>query len=191
MTDMLELNKSKSKSTTAHDQSSDLEKGFSHSSALRRLNQIGAHLQRDIVMQKLEQDACIQSYVSMQDIALQAEVEHAYKVINELQDSARLDRDQQDRYMDDQQISSSDHDPVARDKRPVPTLLSENDQDDLQRQFHCPYYACHENMRIFSTSTSSSNHMSCVHVGCKFQAETTTSWVEHVHTPHHDLQGSS
>lgn len=191
MTNVLDLSKSEAKSVTVTEQSSKFKKDSSHRAALRRLDQIGAHLQRNTAMQKLEQDAYIQFRVSMHNIASQAQVEHACQVVNELRDPARLDRDQKDRYIDDQQVSSVDHDPVTHDKRPLPAVLSENEEDDSQRQFHCPYYACHENMRVFSTSTSSSSQKSCVHVGCKFQTETSTSWIEHVHTPHHDLQGSA
>lgn len=190
LANMLDLNRSKSRSTEDTAQPCERKSDFSHTSALRRLNQIGAHLQNNISMQKLEHGAHVRSHVSMHDIASQAQVEQAYQVVNELRDPVRLNKDQKDRSIDDQHTLPSHRNPAARDKRPVPSAR-ENEQDNISRQFHCPYYACHENMQAFSTSVSSSTQKPCVHVGCKFQTETSTAWVEHVHTPHHDLQGSS
>lgn len=189
--DMLVLNKPLSTSATETRSSRGVNVSYSHAAAIQRLNQIGGHLQRSVVMQALEPDAFTRSHLLTHDIMSGVQVEHAQQIVDELRDLSHSEQSQQDRCINDQQISSSHHDPVERET--ISSLQArkgkEKEQEAPQRRFHCPYYACHQNMRMFSTSTPSSSQRSCVHVGCDYHSETFTSWTEHVHTPHHDLQG--
>jgi hypothetical protein len=164
---------------------------FAHKAAFRRLHQIGAHLQTNLAMQVLQQAAYEQIQASMHRVSSHVQNQHTHQYINENHDPIRSDKVRSDRSINEEdQSSQQPHESISRAKEP-PALPSEREETGLPRQFHCPYYACHRNLQLFSTSGSSSSRRPCVHVGCGFEAETYNLWAEHVHVPHHDLLGSS
>jgi hypothetical protein len=169
----------------------DAQLDFARPAALRRLRQIGAHLQKNLAMQVLQQAAFKQSHTSMHRVSSHVQNQHTHQYITEHHEPIRSDKVRSDR--NDNQANQSaqqSHESISRVKE-TPALPSEKEESGLQRQFHCPYYACHRNLQLLSTNGSSSSQRRCVHMGCLFEAETHKSWAEHIHVPHHDLLGSS
>jgi hypothetical protein len=162
---------------------------FARTAASRRLKQIGAHLQRNLTMQTLQQDAYIQSHALVSATRSLILEEHTRQADDEYRraiHSTQTGTNQRGVHRD---LASQNRDAVAHVDCP-PRLSLENQDNILQRQFHCPYYACHHNLQHLSTSSSSSSQRRCVHAGCDLNMETLNSWAEHIHTPHHDLLGS-
>jgi hypothetical protein len=164
---------------------------FAHKAAFRRLHQIGAHLQNNLAVQVLQQAVFEQVHASMHQTLSHSQNQHTHQCILENHDPICSDKLRADRNIDQEKFASQQpQEPISRAKE-RPALPSEKEETGLQRQFHCPYYACHRNLQLFYTSGSSSSRRPCVHVGCGFEAETYNLWAEHVHVPHHDLLGSS
>ena len=157
--------------------------------AVRRLNQIGAHLQRNLAMQTLEQETYVQSQALMNETRSVVMEEVTRQADDEARDTSRSNKAAASNRGVHTSAASHHRGAVGRAESPRQPS-TEKEHDVLQRQFHCPYYACHRNLRFHSISSSSSSQRPCVHVGCDFTTETFSSWAEHVHTPHHDLLGS-
>jgi hypothetical protein len=181
----------KSGTGLANESECETTTGFAHKAAFRRLHQIGAHLQTNLAVQVLQQAAFEQGHASMYQILSHNQNLHTYQHVDDHHGPIRSDEVKSHRNISQEnRLSQQPHESISRAKEPT-TLPSEKEETGLQRQFHCPYYACHRNLQFFSTSGSSSSHRPCVHVGCGFEAETYNLWAEHVHVPHHDLLGSS
>lgn len=163
-----------------------------HTAALRRLDLIGAHLQKNLAIQALQQDAYEQSHALMNEIGQHLQDEQTQKTNDDDGSTTHSTQGASHSYSDDRSMTSQRYDAVVHNETP-PASFSEKEEDGLQRQFHCPYYACHRNLQLLSTSSSisSSSQRSCVHVGCNIHIETSDSWAEHIHKPHHNLLGSS
>jgi hypothetical protein len=186
--DAIDLGTSRSDAGVMNDNKRDSKADHARAAAAaRRLEQIGAQIQRNLAMQMLQQDASVQtSLVPTAVMGLQYE-------------SAQQTSNQQPRTPQSshaETISDSQHQ-VSRHHRQTPSLnrthasVSEDakdEQDDSQLLFHCPYYACHQNLQRLLSSSSPSRKM-CVHAGCGEQLETRSAWIEHIALPHHDLQG--
>ena len=158
------------------------------SAAVRRLNQIGAHLQRNLAMQTLEQETYVQSQALMNETRSIVMDELTRQADNDIRHTAHTNAKSSSHGIHSV-VAPQHQDTIASVESP-PKPSTEKEDELLQRQFHCPYYACHRNLRLHSTSNSRSSQRPCVHVGCDFTTGTSSSWAEHVHTPHHDLLGS-
>lgn len=163
---------------------------FARAAAFRRLHQIGAHLQQNLAMQVSQQDAYGQAHVSMHHALSNIQDEQIQQRIDEHRGSIQSDQVRSDRNTTQKHIPSHQQGSIAQIDSPL-VSPPEKEGNMLQRQFHCPYYACHRNLQLLSTSGSSSSQTWCVHVGCEFRANSFDSWAEHIHVPHHDLLGSS
>jgi hypothetical protein len=172
-----------------------------HTAALRRLHQIGAHLQNNLAMQASQRNAYEQQQQQQQHVSLEEQSMHdlnnatlqriAERLKERHSDHLTLDLNTAPQRLAAQLQKSIFNAQFEHPPTSSPEKEKERATDGLQRQFHCPYYACHRNLKQLSTNGSSSTQRPCVHVGCDFQADTLDSWVEHVHVPHHDLLGSS
>jgi hypothetical protein len=185
----IDAGESTSKHELASESISERDSDFARSAAVRRLNQIGAHLQRNLAMQTLEQETYIQSQALMNETRSIVMEEVTRQADDEARDTSHSNKAAASNRGVHTSAASHHRGAVARAESPPKPSLEKED-DLLQRQFHCPYYACHRNLRFHSTSSSSSSQRPCVHVGCDFTTETSSSWAEHIHTPHHDLLGS-
>lgn len=159
------------------------------SAAVRRLNQIGAHLQTNLAMQTLQQEANIQSHALMNETRSLVTDQLTRQIDDELRSITRTNGAASSIHGVRNDVAPQ-HQAPAANVESAPQLSPEKEDDALQRQFHCPYYACHRNLKMRSISSSSSSQRQCVHVGCGFATETFNSWAEHIHMPHHDLLGS-
>jgi hypothetical protein len=154
--------------------------------AARRLEQIGAHIQRNLAMQVvLQQDASVQDHRLMAKTAMDLHHESTQQAANQ----------QQSRTSQSSRIQSTNdsHRMSQHAHHQTPASSHENakevEQDDSQPHFHCPYYACHQNLKRLLTNSSGSGQRPCVHAGCNEQPETLKAWNEHIALPHHNLQG--
>lgn len=157
--------------------------------AVRRLNQIGAHLQRNLEMQTLQPEAYTKSHVLMDETRSLVVDQLARQADDEVRNTIRTDEAESLRHGIRDAVASQ-HQATVSSVESSSKASPKKEDEVLQRQFHCPYYACHRNLKLRSTSSSSSNQRRCVHVGCDFTADTFSSWAEHIHMPHHDLLGS-
>ena len=157
--------------------------------ATRRLNQIGAHLQRNLAMQTLQQEAYTQSHALMNEAGSMVMEELTRQADDDVRTTTRTNEAEASIHGFRNVVTSQHQAPVASGESDPKASLEEEDEV-LQRQFHCPYYACHRNLKLRSISSSSSSQRQCVHVGCDLTIETFSSWAEHIHMPHHDLLGS-
>lgn len=63
------------------------------------------------------------------------------------------------------------------------------DDEQVSQDFHCPYMDCHRNLSMQNSRIlPSEQRRCCVHSYCDFVSRTAQEWVEHVTTPHHNLQ---
>lgn len=162
---------------------------FARTAAVRRLYQIGAHLQRNLEMQTLQPEAYTQSHALMDESRSLVVDQLTRQADDDIRNTTRTDEAESLRQGIRNVVASQHQAPVASAER-APESSPMKEVDVLQRQFHCPYYACHRNLKLHTTSSSNSSQHQCVHVGCDFTAETFSSWAEHIHMPHHDLLGS-
>jgi hypothetical protein len=154
--------------------------------AARRLEQIGAQIQRNLAMQMLQQDASVQASL-VPTTVMDLQYESAQQTFNQQPRTPQSSHTESTR--DPHQASRHHRQTPSRNR--THASLSEdvkNEQDDSQLLFHCPYYACHQNLQRLLSSSSSSRKL-CVHAGCREQLETRNAWIEHIALPHHDLQG--
>ncbi|KAF2723117.1 hypothetical protein K431DRAFT_283283 [Polychaeton citri CBS 116435] len=100
---------------------------------------------------------------------------------------------------DNQHVASLDHAERLASHRHVPSVAQAlhathhcedvADEEDPVHEFHCPYVGCCENFELQSVNVSSEQQQrGCVHGGCAFISETMHGWLEHIMSPHHDLQ---
>jgi hypothetical protein len=163
---------------------------LARTAAARRLNQIGAHLQRSLAMQTPQQDAFDQSHVLVDKTRSLVLNEHTRHTDNQHRNTVHANQAGLHRHHGvHSNVASQCRDAVAHVDH-LPSLSPKKQDNVLQRQFHCPYYACHHNLQLLFASSSSSSPRPCVHAGCDLNIETFASWAEHIHTPHHDLLGS-
>lgn len=163
----------------------DSKANLAQAAAARRLEQIGAQIQRNLAIQMSHQDTSIQNHLAP-TTAMDPQYETAQQTADQ--------RSKTPQSSNTQSTNDSHHrvsqQPHHHHKTPAPSPQDEKDeQDDSQLDFHCPYYACHQNLRRLLTDSSGSSQRMCVHTGCSQQLETRKSWVEHIALPHHDLQG--
>ena len=161
----------------------DSKADHARAAAARRLEQIGAQIQRNMAMQMLHQDAS-----SVHDYLLATTSMDLYH------ESAQQFTNQQPTTPQSSKINSTtDSLKTAQRHRQTPTpdrapaSSSDNAEEDSQIHFHCPYYACHQNLQQLLSSSSS--RILCVHAGCSEESKTRKEWNEHIALPHHDLQG--
>lgn len=185
----IDANESILRNELASDPIIEKDVNTARTAAVRRLNQIGAHLQRNLAMQTLQQEAYLQSHASMDETRSLVVDQLTRQADDEVRNATHTDEAESSRHGIRNMVAPQHLAPVASVES-APESSSEKEDEVLQRQFHCPYYACHRNLKLHSTSSSNSSKRQCVHVGCGFNAETFSSWAEHIHMPHHDLLGS-
>jgi len=154
--------------------------------AARRLEQIGAQIQRNLSMQQAlqQQNAGDQAWLLSTTTAM--DLNH---------ESTQQDSDQQPRTSESSHIESTSdsHQTLHQHGRQTPyfnrdsSSLVENEKG--KHDFHCPYYACQHNLKLFLSSSLSASRKMCVHTGCNKQMETQDAWSQHIAMPHHEIQG--
>lgn len=162
---------------------------FARTAATRRLNQIGAHLQRNLAMQTLQQEAYTRTHALMNETGSMVMEETTRQADDDVRNTTRTNVAEASLH-GSRGVAASQHQAPTASGESDPRASPEKEDEVLQRQFHCPYYACHRNLKLRSASSSSSSQRQCVHVGCDFSIKTFSSWAEHIHMPHHDLLGS-
>jgi hypothetical protein len=165
--------------------------------AARRLEQIGAQMQRNLAMQLSQQDASIQNRLAQTTTTtMDRQHESAHQTSHPKsstpQSSSRIQSTNESHRMS-QQTHHHQHHHHHHHQTPPSSHENEDDddeKDDSQLHFHCPYYACHQNLRrLLTNSSGSGRRRSCVHTGCGERLETRVAWNEHITLPHHNLQG--
>lgn len=155
----------------------------SSAAAARRLEQIGAQIQRNLAMQMLQQDASVQTLTPTTVMDLQ--YGSAQQTFNQQPRTSQSSHTES--MHDSHQVSRHHHQtPSLNRTRASISGDAKHEPDDSQLLFHCPYYACHQNLQ---QHLASSSRKLCVHAGCEEQLETRNAWTEHIALPHHDLQG--
>jgi hypothetical protein len=157
--------------------------------AARRLEQIGAQIQKNLAMQMLQQDASVQTSL-VPAAVMDLQYETAQQTFAQQPRTPRS-FPHTESASDSHQVSQHHHRQTPSPNQTHASSISEDatdEPDDSQLFFHCPYYACHQNLQRLSSSSSSSRKL-CVHAGCEEQLETRNAWIEHIVLPHHDLQG--
>lgn len=80
---------------------------------------------------------------------------------------------------------------IPRDKmRDDVNQAEEEEEEQLDQTFHCPYVQCHQNLlaeRLGMGGTQQRGRV-CVHAGCEYNAQGTEEWRRHILLPHHDIQ---
>lgn len=189
---MIDLDNSASRHQLASESILEMSLDSTRTAAVRRLNQIGAHLQRNLAMQTLQQqEVYLQSHALTNATRSLVLDQFTRQADNDTQTTTHTTEAVSSSHAVQKSVSSQHEDQTAHVNNPaIPPSEKEEDDDGSQRQFHCPYYACHRNLQLHSTRSSSSSKRPCVHVGCDLTIENFTSWAEHIHMPHHDLLGS-
>ena len=166
-----------------NDSKLDSKADHARAAAARRLEQIGAQIQRNMAMQMLHQDAS-----SVHDYLLATTSMDLYHESAQQFNSKQPTTPQssQTNSTTDSLKTSQHHRQTPTPDR-APTSSSDNAEEDSQIHFHCPYYACHQNLQQLLSSSSS--RILCVHAGCSEESKTRKEWNEHIALPHHDLQG--
>ena len=185
-TTTINVNESASRHELANESMAEKDVDFARTAAVRRLNQIGAHLQRNLAMQTLQPETHTQSHALMDETRSLVVDQLTRQADDEVRNTTCTNEAESSRHGIRNVLAPQHQASVER----APESSPKKEDDLLQRQFHCPYYACHRNLKLHSTSSSRSSQRQCVHVSCDFTAETFSSWAEHIHTPHHDLLGS-
>ena len=178
--DAINAKLSRSNISDMNDSKRDSKADHARAAAARRLEQIGAQIQRDLAMQMSHEDArSVQDYL-MATTTIDIQCESTQQPTNQ---QSTLPQSSHEPHRTFHQ-----HHHQTPTINQVPASASGNPEDeDTQIHFHCPYYACHQNLqRLFS---SSSDKMLCVHTGCNEQLETQNAWTLHIALPHHNLQG--
>ena len=173
--------------------------------AARRLEQIGAQIQRNLAIQFSQQhDASIQSHLSSRtrtamDLNHESAHQTSYPKSKTPQSSSRIQSTDESHRMSHRMSQQTHHHHHHHHQHQTPHQTppsshenedDDDEKDDSQLHFHCPYYACHQNLRrLLTNSSSSGRRRSCVHTGCGERLETRVAWNEHITLPHHNLQG--
>lgn len=166
-----------------NDSKLDSKADHARAAAARRLEQIGAQIQRNMAMQMLHQDASSVHDYLLATTSMDLYHESAQQFTNQQPTTPQSSKTN----------STTDSLKTAQRHRQTPTpdrapaSSSDNAEEDSQIHFHCPYYACHQNLQQRPSSSSSRNL--CVHAGCSEESKTRKEWNEHIALPHHDLQG--
>lgn len=173
-------------SDITHESSTD----SARSSALRRLNQVGEHMRRNLIMQQaFEQEASTRSSLATHPTSPRSAHDPHHHLSRQKRRPNSPGSIRRTHSIPQTQQST----PQTRTPTQPPQVTREEEEEcPLETPFHCPYYACHQNMlhRQAQSGTTTTGARSCVHVGCAFQAETLKGWTKHISLPHHDLQGS-
>ena len=184
--DAIDSHFSRADTNVVNDVGRDSKADHARAAAARRLEQIGAQIQRNLTMQISQQNASTQTHLAP-TIAVDLQCESAQQATNQQsrtpQSSSHIQSTNETRG-----ISKQTH---HHHQTPAPSHKNEkeDEQDDSQLHFHCPYYACHQNLKRLLTNSSGSGQRPCVHAGCNEQPETLKAWNEHIALPHHNLQG--
>lgn len=66
----------------------------------------------------------------------------------------------------------------------------EEEEEQLDQTFHCPYVQCHENLLAERLGMGGTQQRvrECVHAGCEYNGQGIEEWRRHILLPHHDLQ---
>jgi hypothetical protein len=181
--DAIDSHFSRADTNVVNDVGRDSKADHARAAAARRLEQIGAQIQRNLAIQQLsQQNASIQTHLAP-NIAVDLQCESAQQATNQPSRTPQSSHSQSTN--DSHRMSQHAH-----HQTPAPSREDgKDDQDDSQLHFHCPYYACHQNLKRLLTNSSGSGQRPCVHAGCNEQPETQKAWNEHVALPHHNLQG--
>jgi len=190
-TSTIDANESTSRNYTASESIQETNLDSARTAAVRRLNQIGAHLQRNLEIQTLQQEAYLQSHALLNGTRSHALNQLTRQADTDTRNTTHTTEATSSSHTVQKSATPQDRDQITHIDNPAKSpSRSEKEDDMLQRQFHCPYYACHRNLQLRPTSSSSSSRRPCVHVSCDITIETLSSWIEHIHMPHHDLLGS-
>ena len=174
---------SQSDTSVINDSKLDSKADHARAAAARRLEQIGAQIQRNMAMQMLHQDASSVHDYLLATTSMDLYHESAQQFTNQQPTTPQSSKTN----------STTDSLKTAQRHRQTPTpdrapaSSSDNAEEDSQIHFHCPYYACHQNLQQLLSSSSS--RILCVHAGCSEESKTRKEWNEHIALPHHDLQG--
>lgn len=160
------------------------------SRAARRLDQIERHLQSNLAMQMLRQDTRLQSQDPKTSLNSQIQEAEVEQMFHQHERTPQSPGEQSRRQAAQENRMSQIHQPESQPRAPQ-QASDDNEEESPELHFHCPYYACHRNLRHATSNSNSSDRNQCVHVGCGFRAETSKDWAQHIKTSHHDLQGSS
>jgi hypothetical protein len=186
--DLIDTTTSRSDTSVVNDVKSNSKSSHARAAAARRLEQIGAQIQRNLAMQMLHQDASSPDYLPPTTTAMDQQYEPAQQTAH--QQSRTLQYSHTNSKSESYRVSQRNH--HHHHQTPASSLPEDeqqDEQDESQLHFHCPYYACHQNLQRFATKSSGSSRKPCVHAGCNERMETQTAWNEHIALPHHDLQG--
>jgi hypothetical protein len=185
--DVIDLISSQSDTGVMNDSQRYSKVDHARAAAARRLEQIGAQIQRNLAMQVLQQDAGIEAHL-VATTAMELRHESAQQAINQKPQAPQSSHPQS--MSDSRQMSQHQRQTPNLDRPPTAMMEQASDeQEDSQIHFHCPYYACHQNLQRHLSGSSSSSRRLCIHAGCNEQSETSNAWNEHIALPHHDLQG--
>jgi len=178
-TDTINSKCSGSDTSAKNDTKRESKANHARAAAARRLEQIGAQIQRNLALQgSLQRNSNDQAHLLP---TLTMDVQH---------DSAQQAPNQQSRTPQPSHIESmSDPHQIFEQPQHRQTPNLDREQDKSQRPFHCPHYACHHNLKLYLSSSLSSSRKMCVHTGCNERLETQDAWSQHIALPHHDLQG--
>ena len=185
----IDADESTSRHTLASELFAEKDADFARMAAVRRLNQIAAHLPRDLAIQTLQLEAHAHSHALMDETRSLVVDQLTRQAGDKVRNTTLTDGAESSRHGIRNVVTPQHRNPVASVERPPESSLEKED-DVLQHQFYCPYYACHRNLKLHSIDSSNSSQRRCVHVDCEFTAKTFNSWAEHIHMPHHDLLGS-
>lgn len=169
------------------DSKQDSKADQARAAAARRLEQIGAQIQRNLAIQALQQDdASVQAHLTS-TAAMNLQYESAQQITHQQPPTSQssytdsMSNSHQASWRQRQQQTAS----LDRNHAQLSEEAREDDDANSQVSFHCPYYACHQNLQRLA----SSSRRACVHTGCNEQLGTQKAWNEHIALPHHDLQG--
>ena len=171
---------SRSNTSEMNDSKRDSKAGHARAAAARRLEQIGAQIRRNLAMQMLHEDArSVQDYL-MATKTMDIQYESTQQPTNQQSTMPRSS------HKPHRTFHKHHHQTPTINQTPTSTTGNPEDEH-TQIHFHCPYYACHQNLQW--RFSSSSNRKLCVHTGCNEQLETQNAWNLHIALPHHNLQG--
>jgi hypothetical protein len=182
--DLIDATTSRSDTSIVNDNKSDSKSSHARAAAARRLEQIGAQIQRNLAMQMLRRDASFPNHLPP-TTAMDQQYEPAQQTTHQQSNTPQYSHTNSK--SESYRVSQRTH----HHQTPASSLpeAEQDEQDESQLHFHCPYYACHQNLQRFVTKSSGSSRKPCVHAGCNERMETQTAWNEHIALPHHDLQG--
>jgi hypothetical protein len=170
-----------------NDSKLDSKEDYARAAAARRLEQIGAQIQRNMAMQMLHQDArSVHDYL-LATISMDLYHESAQQFNSKQSTTPQSSHTKST--TDSLKTPQHHHQAPTPDRALASPSNNAEEEEDPQIHFHCPYYACHQNLQRLLTNSSHTDQRLCVHAGCSEESDTRKAWNEHIAKPHHDLQG--